>query len=371
MPEKPEVTPPLGSGLAERRASSLPLSAEERIAYFRARSASSNTRRAYAQDLEAFARWGGHLPQMAARTRSAEARGSSERSALSSPAAVEPDAGFGPSGTPPEQVERYLAEFGDQLKISTLRRRVAAINKWNRSAGCFPPGLDERVRTQLAGIARAQARAELGGDVEFRVRRAAPLLRSHLKLLLGRLGPEVRDVRDRALILVGWSLGARRSELMRLRVEDLRFDPDGVDVFLPYSKTDTQGVGAVLGIPRVGSESCAVAALEGWLAAAQLRKGPVFRSIDRWNRVSERALHPESVGRILRKRLSDCGVARVDQFSAHSFRAGLITQAMLDRENDAEVQAHSRHRSRDVFQGYVRRTPRKRDSFLERLLSEL
>ncbi len=366
VPADPEA---VEARIAAALASSAP-SVQERIAFFRARAASDNTRRGYAQDLRHFTSWGGHVPGWV------EGGLPAASLSIASDRGAESSGGVADRGTSAEEVERYLAEHGDRLKISTLRRRVAALNRWNRAAGFPAPGHDERVRAQLAGIARAQLRAEPDATLaesqrSFRVRRAAPLLRTHLRLLLDQLGTDLHSVRDRALFLCAWSLGLRRSELVRIRIDDLHFDPGGVDVTIPYSKTDHTGVGSVLGIPRVGEDRCAVGALEAWLEGAGIASGYVFRSVDRWGRVSAGPLNAESVGRILRQRLRNCGVPRADLFSAHSFRAGMITQAVLDRENEFEIQERSRHRNRDVFAQYVRRTPRKQDSFVGRMLREL
>jgi integrase len=325
--------------------SGLPI--DERIRFFRAQASALHTRRAYASDLAHFASWGGLLPRW-------------------------PDASGaeGPDRpTDPAQLERYLAEHGDRLRITTLRRRVAAIQRWHRHTGHPAPGRDPRVGVLLAGIARAQAQAR---GMRFRVRRAPPLLERHLRALLDVTASEdPRALRDRALFLLAWSLGARRSELLRLEVDDVRFEPDGVDVSIAFSKTDPEARGTTLGIPRVDGRGCAVRALEDWLGSARLRSGFLFRRIDRWGRVAHAPLCDESLGRILKRRLAQAGVAGAERFSAHSFRAGMITQGILQRADSAEVQERSRHRSRDVFQQYVRESPARADSFVAAMLRRL
>jgi integrase len=333
-----------------RQETALPVSGlaiDERIRFFRAQASSLQTRRAYASDLTHFASWGGVLPRW-------------------------PDAAGaeGPDRpTDPAQVESYLAEHGDRLRIATLRRRVAAINRWHRHTGHPAPGNDPRMRVLLAGIARAQGQAR---GSRFRVRRAPPLLERHLRALLDvTRGEDPRALRDRALFLLAWSLGARRSELLRLEVEDVRFEPDGADVAIAFSKTDPEGRGAMLGIPRVDGRGCAVRALEEWLRVAGLRSGFLFRRVDRWGRISGAPLCDESLGRILKRRLAEAGIPGAERFSAHSFRAGMITQGILQHADSAQVQERSRHRSRDVFQQYVRESPARADSFVAAMLRRL
>jgi integrase len=345
-PERLPHLPPQAAGALQPAE---PVSIDERIRFFRSRAAAPETRRAYQTDLRRFSEWGGWLPGWPA--------------AEADPA--EPGA-----GTPAEQLERYLAQHGDRLKIATLRRRVAAINKWNLRQGCAAPGRDERVRLQLAGIARAQrqSRSEAG---RFRVRRAPPLLEPQMRALLDQLGDGPRDRRDRALFLLAWALGTRRSELLRLCVEDLQFDRQGLDVQIAFSKTDPEGAGAVLGVPRIAGRGCPVAALESWLHTAGIHAGALFRRIDRWGRVGAEPMTDESLGRILKQRLAQAGVAGAERFCAHSFRAGMITQGILDRADSLEVQERSRHQSRDVFQQYVRRSSPKLGSFVGAMLGRL
>lgn len=327
-----------------------PGSLEARISFFRAAAAAASTRRAYLSDLKQYARWGGFLPGWAEAPRRLD--------------------GAEAPGTPPAEVERYLADHGERLKISTLRRRVAALNRWNKANHCPPPGHSEAVGQMLAGIARAQAHAEDPAlRARMRTKRAAPLLRDHLFALIESLNPtRPRDCRDRALFLTAWALAGRRSEINTLRLADLAFDGDGVDIHLGITKTDQEGLGTVLGVPAVGGALCPVAALRAWLKEAEIREGWVFRAVDRWGHISPNALHCDSLTQILRERLQAAGVTGVTAFSSHSFRAGLITQAVGSGANQACVRQHSRHKSQAVFDRYVRLVPDKSVSFLHGVL---
>lgn len=321
---------------------------EDRVARYRQQSMAARTRRAYGADLRHFTAFGGFLPHW---------QGSGRRLPSSE----------GP-GTPPNQLAAYLAEFGAALKLSTLRRRVAAINRWNALADCPAPGHSAVVQTVLQGIARAQGREASPEERErFRVRQAQPLRHSHIAQLLESLGSGLRDQRDRALMLTAWTLGGRRSEIAALRAADLLFDADGLMVRVDSSKTDSEGVGAYLGIARAGGATCAVAALEAWLAASGIDSGPVFRSVDRWGNVGRGRLNDDSLSVILRERLLAAGVPGVDQFSSHSFRAGMITDAIAAGEAPTDVQERSRHQSVQVFMGYIRRNP-QRPAFVGRML---
>lgn len=324
----------------------------ERIAFFRQHSAAPNTNSAYRSDLAHFAAYGGFLPAWTV-------------TAVTAPDQTMP-------GTPAEHLEAYLAYYGDKLKISTLRRRVAAINKWNLAAGCPAPGQSATVKAVLAGIARAQRRgADKATRDRFRLKKAPPLLEEHVRLLLDVLGETLRDRRDRALFLTAWCIGGRRSEITNLSTDDLQFDGDGVDVRIEFSKTDQEADGAYLGIPRIGGRACAVTALEDWLHTAAIERGPVFRRVDRWQRAGTERLHDDSLTWILRQRLLAAGVPMAQRFTSHSFRAGMITQGIVNNESEHEVRERSRHKSREVFDGYVRRVTDKKNSFVGRMLKRL
>jgi len=321
---------------------------ETPVSHYRDCAMAANTRRAYGADLRHFVAHGGFLPEWEGAPR----------------ALPEEEA----PGTPPEQLAIYLAECASALRMATLRRRVAAVNSWNALADCPPPGHSPAVRRVLQGIARTQGReATPEARAHWRTRQAHPLRHGHIAQLLAALGSELRDVRDRALMLLAWTLGTRRSELTRLRLDDLQFDSDGLSVRIDTSKTDPEGRGTCLGIPRIDAAPCAVTALEAWLQAAGIHDGPVFRRVDRWGNVGEERLHDDSLSVILRARLLAAGVPGAGAFSSHSFRAGLITDTIAAGEIPAEVQERSRHCSHDVFQSYIRGLP-DRPQFVSRML---
>lgn len=324
----------------------------ERIAFFRQHAAAPNTKSAYRSDLAHFAAYGGFLPAWL------------DTTVMAADQTL--------PGTPAEHLQAYLAYYGDKLKISTLRRRVAAINKWNLAAGCPAPGQAAAVKAVLAGIARAQKRGpDKATRDRFRVKKAPPLLEEHMRALLDQLENTPRDQRDRALFLTAWCIGARRSEITNLTTDDLQFDRDGVDIRIEFSKTDQEAEGAYLGIPRIDGHACAVTALEAWLRTAAIETGPIFRKVNRWQRIGTEPLHDDSLTWILRKRLMAAGVPMAQRFTSHSFRAGMITQGIVNEESEHEVRERSRHKSREVFDGYVRRITDKKHSFVGRMLKRL
>jgi integrase len=156
------------------------------------------------------------------------------------------------------------------------------------------------------------------------------LLRDPLLELIDRIDPTTTvGLRDRALLLLGFAVGLRRSELVVLRVEDLSPSPDGIRLRIARSKTDQQGRGQeLLVIYAEPPRPCPVRALRAWLDAAAITMGPVFRRVTRTGVVSS-PLTAQSVALIIKKRARAAGLDP-REFAGHSLRSGYATQAARD-----------------------------------------
>ena len=250
-----------------------------------------NTQRSYASALRHFeVEWGGHLPAT------------------------------------PDSVARYLADHAAQLANNTLRQRLAALAHWHREHGFVDPTRAPLVRKVLKGIQTVHPSVET---------QAEPLQLTRLAQVddwlagaitaardRGDYADELRHRRDRSLILLGFWRGFRGDELIRVQVEHLRLVPgEGMTCFLPRSKGDRQALGTTYKVPAL-SRLCPVMATAEWTAAAELTQGPVFRGIDRWGRVSETPLHPNSLIPLLRRLLTAAGLPDAADYSSHSLRRG-------------------------------------------------
>src|SRR5262249_24428307 len=131
--------------------------------------------------------------------------------------------------------------------------------------------------------------------------------------------------RDKAILLLGFALAARRSELVSLDVADIEECPEGLRVRIPKSKTDQEGAGATIAVCR-GSIACPVTAVLEWLAASGISEGPVFRSIRKGDHLTDRRLSAKTVCAIVKKHADKLGMNPKD-FGAHSLRAGFLTSA--------------------------------------------
>ncbi|MDS9873633.1 site-specific integrase [Pseudomonas protegens] len=254
-----------------------------------------NTRRSYRAAIEHFeVQWGGFLPATA------------------------------------ESVARYLAAYAGELSINTLRLRLSALAQWHSSQGFADPTKAPVVRQVFKGIRALHPVQE---------KQAQPLELQHLEQVVAWLDEEVarataeqrqgdllRARRDRALILLGFWRGFRSDELCRLQIEHVQaVAGSGISLYLPRSKSDRDNLGRTFHTPAL-LRLCPVQAYIEWINSAALVRGPVFRGINRWGRLSEQGLHANSVIALLRQALERAGIAG-EHYTSHSLRRGFATWA--------------------------------------------
>lgn len=249
----------------------------------------------------------------------------------------------------PEVVALYISDLATRLSVSTIRRRMAAITNAHKEAG-FPnspasPRQHFVVREVLAGIRRSLGTVQHGVD---------PLLVDDIRKIVaasdGLLG-----LRDRALVLVGFSGAFRRSELTTLlEVADLDFTDHGLYIRMRRSKTDQEGQGRTVAMPSGDHpETCPIRALQTWLEAAGITDGPVFRSVNRHGQVAEHALSPRSVAKILKRAAMRAGINPAS-IAGHSLRAGMVTQAAINGVEEREIAKTTGHHSVGMVRRYIR-----------------
>ncbi len=246
----------------------------------------------------------------------------------------------------PETVAVFLAsEAAAGLKPATIARRSAAIRYAHGLDRKEPPTNTEAVRATVRGIRRRTGTAP---------KRKAPAT-AQLVASMVALAPAdtLRGLRDRALLLLGFSGAFRRSELVALRAEDLAETPDGLRVTIRRSKTDQEGAGQEVAIPR-GARLRPVEAVRAWLDAAGITEGPVFRRIRKNGRIGDDALNAETLVRILKDHAERAGF-RPEDFAGHSLRAGFLTSGAEAGASVFKLMEVSRHKSVDTLSGYVRR----------------
>jgi integrase len=241
---------------------------------------------------------------------------------------------------------------------STVRRRLAnwsTLTKWRGLDGAFAsPSLKAAIRLAVRAVPRTRRRKSakaVTGDVL-------------IKLLATCATDSLRDLRDRAILMVAFASGGRRrSEIARLRREQLTVEPpipveDGpplpsLAIHLGRTKTTSgehDDVVYLTGRP--------VEALDTWITTAKIESGSVFRAIDRWGNVSRHALEPQAINAIVKQRAGKAGLSS-EEFSAHGLRSGYLTEAANRGIPLAEAMEQSRHRSVQQASGYYNNATRR------------
>jgi site-specific recombinase XerD len=229
-------------------------------------------------------------------------------------------------------------------RASTLGRRLAAIRYFHRAAGHDSPTSDEAVKATLSGIRRTIGAAP--------IRKKAAT--SDLVLSMVPRGDSLRELRNRAIILIGFAGAFRRSELVSLNVDDIEETAEGMLITIRRSKTDQEGLGRRVAIPR-GEIACPVAALRAWLDAAGITEGAIFRRIfnKRTQRVTERRLAARNVAAIVKHSAARLGFDP-STFGGHSLRAGFVTSAVKRGANLIKITDVTGHRSLEMLKTYSR-----------------
>ena len=276
---------------------------------------SASTRRAYAADWRHFARW------------------CVEHGLASLPAE-------------PATVALYLAALGATHKPATITRRLTAITAVHGEADYPSPAhLSHRlVADTLHGIRRTLGTSQKAKE---------PLSVTQLIKVLDHLEGGLLAARDRALLLVGFSGGLRRSELAALTIDRLEWHKSGITLKLERSKTDQEGEGREVEIPLgMHPETCPVRALKSWFERANVTEGRIFRRVDRHGNVGA-ALDKDSIGVIVQRSVKRAGLT-AKHYGGHSLRAGFATQAYLKGATELEIMHQTGHRSLSMVRRYIR-----------------
>ncbi|MFA7441268.1 MAG: site-specific integrase [Sphingomonadaceae bacterium] len=271
-------------------------------------SLSSSSKRAYAADLRHFRASGGYIPST------------------------------------PDAIACYLADLAQTHAAATIQRRLTSIAKAHRASGHDDPTKAEIVAATMRGIRRTKGMAQ---------REAQALQRDDLFMVLERMGNRPLDIRDKALLLIGFAGAFRRSELVGLNCDDVEHVRQGLVLHLRRSKTDQAGQGRKIAIPFGRTRWCPVRHLTDWLAHAGIERGPLFRSINRHGHVSPHRLSGEAVSIIIKRHLAAAGFDP-DRYSGHSLRAGLATSAAMAGASTFKIRAQTGHKSDTMLNRYIR-----------------
>ncbi len=240
-----------------------------------------------------------------------------------------------------------LAEgnWGKPRKITTIERRRAAISHIHVESGHPDPASDPRVPRVLKGIRR---------QLTVKREQKSALRAVDVKRMVKTLGKDPRGLRDRALILLGFATACRRSELAGLQVADLKDHRDGLIVEIRRSKTDQEGEG-LLKLVRCGKDkaTCPVEALRAWLSSARIESGPVFRTIGNNLVVGGEPISVSGISLAVKRAAKNAGL-NASLFSAHSLRAGFVTEADARGAKTLDIMSQTGHKTTRMISVYTR-----------------
>lgn len=252
--------------------------------------------------------------------------------------------GLNPMPAGLEVVTAYLTDRASTLKVASLERRLVSIRQAHAMGGYSIDKNHPLITETMKGIKNTHGAPQTA---------KAPIMIDDLREMVQRLNDDLSGIRDRALLLLGFTGAFRRSELVFLKVEDLNFAKEGIEVTLRKSKTDQTGRGEVLPIPYGSNpDTCPVRALKTWMEVAAVSDGFLFRSINRHGHISEKGLCAASVSLIIKR--NDHLRGKEASYGGHSLRAGFCTTAAVRGVPEHSIMRQSRHKKSDTLRKYIR-----------------
>ena len=258
--------------------------------------------------------------------------------------------GFRSMPTDPKIVSLYLTHLStNEAKMSTLKRRVVSIGVIHKLKGHYLDTKNPSIIENIMGIKRRKGSIQKGKK---------PLLINTLKKLINVIDQqdkeEIKKLRDRSIILIGFSGGFRRNEIVSLDYEDLDFVPEGLKINLRRSKTDQFGEGFTKALPYFdNSQYCPVVSLKEWIKISKITSGALFRKFSRGSRLSENRLTDQTVALLIKEYLKLTGIDSKN-YSGHSLRSGFATSAAESGAEERSIMAMTGHKSTEMVRRYIK-----------------
>ena len=257
--------------------------------------------------------------------------------------------GFNSMPSEPKVVSLYLTHLSKNSKISTLRRRLVSIGVVHKLKGHYLDTKHPVIIENLLGIKRKKGSIQIGKK---------PILINHLKQIINVIDDQkiekIKKLRNKARILVGFSGGFRRTELVSIDCEDLDFVKEGVKITLRRSKTDQFGEGQIKGLPYFTNEKyCPVTSLKNWIYLSKIKTGPIFRRFAKGSILTGHRLTDQSVVLIIKECLKLAGIEN-QNYSGHSLRSGFATVAADSGADEKSIMAMTGHKTTQMVRRYIR-----------------
>jgi len=258
--------------------------------------------------------------------------------------------GFKSLPSDPKIVSLYLTYLSSKdAKMSTLKRRLVSIGVIHKLKGYYLDTKHPSIIENIMGIKRRK------GNIQIAKK---PLLINHLKELINVIDKqkreEIKKFRDRSIILIGFSGGFRRNEIVSLDYEDLDFVTEGLKINLRRSKTDQFGEGFKKALPYFdNNQYCPVVSLRKWLEVSKIASGPVFRRFTKGSKLSNSRLTDQTVALLIKEYLQLAGIDSKN-YSGHSLRSGFATSAAESGVEERNIMAMTGHKSTEMVRRYIK-----------------
>jgi len=243
--------------------------------------------------------------------------------------------GFKPMPSEPKIISLYLTYLSKSSKFSTLKRRLASISVIHKISGHYIDVKHPMITENLMGIKRIKGSYQ---------RAKKPILINDLKLIINTVEDEKNEkikIKNKALILLGFAGGFRRSELVAIQLEDLEFVSEGVKIFVRRSKTDQSGEGMTKGIPYFTNQNyCPVISLKKWITQSKVKSGKIFDMSDK------------NVALIIKKYAAQAGLDS-KKYAGHSLRSGFATSAAEQGAEERSIMAMTGHKTTQMVRRYI------------------
>ena len=258
--------------------------------------------------------------------------------------------GFKSLPTEPKIVSLYLTHLSTKnIKISTLKRRLVSIGVVHKLKGHYLDTKHPSIIENIMGIKRRK------GSIQ---KAKKPILINDLKQIINVIdnqnNEEIKKLRDRTIILVGFSGGFRRNEITSLNYEDLDFVKEGVKINIKKSKTDQFGEGLLKGIPYFDNlQYCPVISLKKWIDVSNIYSGPLFRRFTKGSSLSVNRLSDQTVALLIKEYTKLAGIDN-QNYSGHSLRSGFATSAAESGVEERNIMAMTGHKSSEMVRRYIK-----------------
>lgn len=243
-----------------------------------------------------------------------------------------------------ETVVAYLVEKAQILKMNTLDLRLLAIRDAHRCIGQPLRDHTSLLSQTLKGIRNVH------GTPDYR---KSPILLQDLKEMCLALGDSTVDIRNKAILLVGFAGAFRSIEIVSIKFDDMTFTRNGIELMIPRSKTDQTGKGQIVPIP-FGSNptTCPVRAVQDWLRISNVSTGFLFRAMKKGGVIKETGMRSIDLCYLVK---NNPHLKMIDgDFSSHSLRAGFCTQAAMKGVQEWAIMRQSRIVQSDTVKKYIR-----------------